>query len=191
MQLDSRQRKFLKGLAHHLKAVVHIGKDGLSPSLLQQIEQALLSHELIKVKLGESAPMDREAAAKELPEKTGAEFVQNIGRVFILYREHPEEPKIDLPFPRQMGEGEGDGGGAAEGAPPPDLGFATVRQRGPVGDAPAPRSPVRETRSDRDGAGDRPRKNTGGRAKAKPRSKKSKPPRRVNRGGPKRGGGRR
>src|SRR5690349_19920245 len=111
MTLDSRQRAHLKGLAHHLKAVVHIGKDGLSKQLLKQIEGALLDHELIKVKLGESSPLDRNQAQTELPKATGAEFVQNVGRVFVLYRPHPENPRIELPAPRFDDEAEGEGTG--------------------------------------------------------------------------------
>lgn len=173
MELDSRQRQYLKGLAHHLKPIVHLGKEGLTPSLLKQIDEALLQHELIKVKLGESSPLDRKAAATELPARTGAAFVQNIGRVFVLYREHPEEPTIDLPFPRRLEtpeeEGEGEGAGITFGP--------SVRQRGPT---PAPVSPAVRERPERDGAAAKPR--AGGRAKAKPRPKHSKPPRKKSRG---------
>lgn len=143
MELDSRQRQHLKGLAHHLKPIVHVGKDGLSNSLLQQIDAALLQHELIKVKLGESSPLDRKTAAGELPAKTGAAFVQNIGRVFVLYRAHPEEPRIELPLPRASEEG----GEALTGDAAGGMGLPSVRQRGPMTSPPAP-MPRRETRND-------------------------------------------
>jgi RNA-binding protein len=100
MPLTPRQRAHLKGLAHHLKPVVVIGKDGLSEPVVRQIGDALAHHELIKVKLGEGAPLDRKEALAALPAATGAEVVQNLGRNFVLYRADPEEPRIVLPQPR-------------------------------------------------------------------------------------------
>src|SRR5436190_20282675 len=129
MQLDSRQRQYLKGLAHHLKPIVYIGKDGLSDSLLRQIEEALLQHELIKVKLGESSPLDRSETSEQLPAKSGAALVQNIGRVFILYREHPEEPRLDLPPPRVVESEDGEGEAGDDGS---EAVLPSVRVRGPV-----------------------------------------------------------
>lgn len=179
VELDSRQRQHLKGLAHHLKPVVHIGKDGLTPALLSQIENALLSHELIKVKLGESAPMDRKEAQAALPEKTGAAFVQNVGKVFVLYRAHPEEPRLELPPPRRAEDAEGEegGSGGGEGGDLAESGLPTsVRRRGaaPGPSAPSPR-----------GRGPRPGPRRGGTARGE------KPPRRASeRRQHKRGGGR-
>jgi RNA-binding protein len=186
MELDSRQRQYLKGLAHHLKPIVHVGKDGITPSLLRQIDEALLQHELIKIKLTEGSPLDRKAASVELPAKTGAAFVQNIGRVFVLYREHPEEPTIDLPVrrPAQIQELDEDEepdteAVTAEEAAPPTITFGpSVRVRGAV---PKPVAPAIRERPELDGE-DEPAtpakpKSGGGRAKAKPRSKQNKPPR--------------
>ena len=134
MELDSRQRAHLKGLAHHLKPVVHVGKDGLSEALLKQIEGALIAHELIKVKLADSSPLDRAEASKELPEKSGAAFVQNVGKVIVLYRPHPEEPRIELPPSRIIGEDDEPGVGEDLSGGLPQ----SVRRRGPS--APAPSS---------------------------------------------------
>jgi RNA-binding protein len=99
--LTPRQRAHLKALAHHLKPVVLIGKDGLSDAVVHQIDTALADHELIKVKLGEGAPLDRKEALAALPGATGAEVVQNLGRNFVLYRADPEKPRITLPAPRE------------------------------------------------------------------------------------------
>jgi len=95
--LTPRQRAHLKGLAHHLKPVVHIGKDGLSEAVKTQIDDALAHHELIKVKLGDGAPLDRAETSAQLPALVGAHLVQNLGRLFVLYRAHPDEPQIVLP----------------------------------------------------------------------------------------------
>jgi RNA-binding protein len=97
VELTPRQRAYLKGLAHHLKPVVHIGKDGISDAVRVQIDEALAHHELIKVKLGENAPLDRDEATAALPAAVGAQLVQNLGRQFVLYRAHPDEPTIVLP----------------------------------------------------------------------------------------------
>lgn len=96
-ELTPRQRAHLKGLAHHLNPVVHVGRDGLSAAVQAQIEEQLAAHELIKVKLLDGAPLDRDAAAAELPGLVGAELVQNIGRLFVLYRPDPDDPRIELP----------------------------------------------------------------------------------------------
>ena len=159
MELDARQRQYLKGLAHHLKPVVHIGKDGVSESVVKQIDRALLDHELIKVKLADGAPIDRKEASAELPAKTGAAFIQNIGKVFVLYRQHPEEPRLELPPPRRLeddGEGPRDdestllrsvrqrGAAPIERQAPPDERNAPRREERPAQRAPAKRaSPAR------------------------------------------------
>lgn len=98
-ELTPRQRAHLKGLAHHLNPVVHIGKDGLSDAVKTQINDALDHHELIKVKLGDNAPLDRDATMTALPAAVGADLVQNLGRLFVLYRANPDDPKIVLPKP--------------------------------------------------------------------------------------------
>ena len=140
--LTSRQRQHLKKLAHHLNPVVHVGKDGISDSLRRQIDVALDRHELIKVKLTDSAPIDRDAATEQLPVAVGAFLVQNIGRVFILYRPHPEKPRIELPWATEPGasvEDEEEIGEVADvRAPRPRVGeslLRSVRERGPVGGA--------------------------------------------------------
>ena len=96
-ELTSKQRAYLKGLAHHLEPVVQIGKDGISEAVVREIASQLAHAELIKVRLGEGAPLDRDAAAEALPGAVGAHLVQNVGRVFVLYRPDPDEPTIQLP----------------------------------------------------------------------------------------------
>ena len=95
--LTAKQRAHLKGLAHHLDPVVHIGREGISEAVVRQIDEQLAAHELIKVKLGEGAPLDRDETAAQLPGAVGAHLVQNIGRLFVLYRPDPDAPRIELP----------------------------------------------------------------------------------------------
>ena len=98
MALTSKQRSHLRSLAHHLKPVVYVGKEGVGDSTLRSVEEALHNRELIKVKVQEAAPVDvREAGAELQAGIAGSELVQTIGRVAVLYRRHPEKPEIKLP----------------------------------------------------------------------------------------------
>jgi RNA-binding protein len=84
--LTAAERKALKAKAHKLDPVVHIGAKGLTDEVIAEIARALHAHELIKVRAG---VMDRDARDQALGlicEKTGAEAVQQVGKVFVLYR---------------------------------------------------------------------------------------------------------
>ncbi len=97
MPLSPSQRRYLRGLAHDLKPIVLVGAKGVTPALLQELEVALDHHELVKVKV---AAEDREAfrtQTAELAERAGAETVQTIGRMAVLYRRNAEEPRLALP----------------------------------------------------------------------------------------------
>ncbi len=97
-QLTPKQRAFLRSIAHHLRPVVHIGAEGVTPATLTSIMEAFNTRELLKVKVLESAPetardtADRVAAALE-----DVRAVQTIGRTVVLYRRHPQKPEIRLP----------------------------------------------------------------------------------------------
>ena len=97
MELDSRQRQYLKGLAHHLKPIVHLGKDGLTPSLLKQIDEALLQHELIKVKVAAEDREARDAMIQDIADRAGAALVQRIGHTAVLDRPSTDKRQIVLP----------------------------------------------------------------------------------------------
>ncbi len=95
--LSSKQRRHLRSLAHSLKPVVHVGKGGIDDGLVAAVEQALLDHELIKVKIGENTGMEREAAADAIAQKTKSDIAQVLGNIVLLYRAHPDDPTIELP----------------------------------------------------------------------------------------------
>jgi len=96
--ITPKQRAHLKSLAHHLKPVVYVGKEGVTESTVRSMEEALNTRELIKVRVQEAAPQDVREAGAELAERVaGAELVQTIGRVAVIYRRHPEKPEIVLP----------------------------------------------------------------------------------------------
>jgi RNA-binding protein len=92
--LTSKQRQFLKGLAHDKKPVILVGNKGISDPLVKETMGALLAHELIKVRLAEG---DLDATAQDIADRTAAELVERIGKVALLYKRHPKEPTIVLP----------------------------------------------------------------------------------------------
>jgi RNA-binding protein len=96
MPLTSRQRRYLKGLAHHLDPVVLLGAQGLSEAVVAKVEVELQHHELIKVRVGEGPP-DVAEVGPELATRTGAELVQVIGHIAVLYRRRAKDPEIVLP----------------------------------------------------------------------------------------------
>ncbi len=98
--LTGKQRRHLRALAHPMKPIVQVGKDGLDDGLVAAVDQALADHELVKIKVGESAGVDRHAAADELAAKTHSEVAQVLGNIVLLYRPHPEDPTIKLPVPK-------------------------------------------------------------------------------------------
>jgi RNA-binding protein len=84
-------------LAHSIKPTVQVGKDGVSDKLIMAADDALFTHELIKLKILEAAPCNRKEAAPELAKRLGAHMVSLVGRTVTLYRAHPEKPQIQLP----------------------------------------------------------------------------------------------
>lgn len=95
--MTGKQKRHLRSLAHPLKPVVNLGKQGLSAETRSEIESQLLEHELIKLKVLDSCPITNKECADELQQENGFEVVQIIGKTLALYCPHPEEPKIELP----------------------------------------------------------------------------------------------
>ena len=96
-EITGAQRKYLKGMAHHLSPLVQIGKNGLTDAVVKSIDEALDIHELIKVRMGD--PEDKKGMADEIAQRTRSARVGLIGHIVILYRRQPDPEKrtIDLP----------------------------------------------------------------------------------------------
>lgn len=94
LHLSTRHRRKLRALAHPLKPVVLMGQSGLSDGVKQAVEAALLDHELIKVQMRQ--PEDKQATAHALADATGSALCGLVGHVVILYRPHPDTPRIVL-----------------------------------------------------------------------------------------------
>ena len=88
-------RRRLRSLGHALDPVVQIGKLGASEGVFKQVAQALLDHELIKVKLGTECPETRFELAERFGAESGVNVVQILGRIVLLYKRHPKKPKYE------------------------------------------------------------------------------------------------
>ena len=88
-QLSPSRRRELKARAHALDPVVFIGGAGLSPTVVAEIDRGLKSHELIKVRVNGADHTGREAILEEICRQTGAQPVQHIGKILVLFRENP------------------------------------------------------------------------------------------------------
>ena len=95
--LTTKQRQFLKGLAHSLSPVVRLGKGGLTTAVVDETKKSLLAHELIKVRIDVEDGPARRAVAEELARAAEADVAGTIGKLAILYRPRDEKPKIKLP----------------------------------------------------------------------------------------------
>jgi RNA-binding protein len=84
--LSPAERKQLKARAHQLEPVVMIGSKGLTDEVVKEVELALKAHELVKVRAASLERDAREVAFQALCERTGAEGLQHIGKVFVIYR---------------------------------------------------------------------------------------------------------
>lgn len=97
--LSGKQRRHLRGLGHHLDPVVLVGKEGVSEGLLGALEQALLEHELIKVRFLESVEGDRHDLAQALSRQSGAALIQVLGRTALYYKRRPDDdPRPHIPL---------------------------------------------------------------------------------------------
>ena len=96
MNLTTKQRQFLKGLAHHISPVVMLGGNGLTEGVLAEIDNALNHHELIKVKIAGADREVKQLIIDAIVRETNAVNVQTIGHVLVLYRQS-DDKKITLP----------------------------------------------------------------------------------------------
>ena len=95
MSLSQAQKKAFRSIGHHLDPVVTVSENGASEGVLAELDRALRDHELVKVKLALPDRDDRSAMLDELVTESGAELVQKIGKMALLYRHNPKvNPKL-------------------------------------------------------------------------------------------------
>ncbi len=84
-------------MAHELDPTVYIGKSGLTENIKKEMLTGFEARELVKVKIQEGCTLEPKEVANQLADELDAEFVQAIGRKFVLYRESKDHKKIELP----------------------------------------------------------------------------------------------
>lgn len=97
MALTSKQKQFLKGLAHPLAPVVRVGRGRLKESVVEETKKSLFAHELIKVRIESDDSAERRTIAQTLASAADAEIAGSVGKIAMLYREREEKPSIKLP----------------------------------------------------------------------------------------------
>jgi len=95
--LTSKQKQFLKGLAHPLAPIVRVGRGGVSDSVVAETKKSLDAHELIKVRIDADDSALRKELAARLASASDAQIAGMIGKTLILYRRRDEDPDIKLP----------------------------------------------------------------------------------------------
>lgn len=97
MELNSRQRAYLKGLASTLDPVFQIGKGSLTPEVTEAVLEAFNNRELIKIAVLKNCFDDPKEIAQILAERTHSTVVHVIGKKIVLYKENKDKKKIELP----------------------------------------------------------------------------------------------
>ena len=97
--LSESQKKYLRGLGHQLKPVIMVGESGLSATLVAEFESTLTHHELIKVRVRVGDRQSRDRMIEELCTTAGAELVQRIGNMALVYRANPKKKKNRILLP--------------------------------------------------------------------------------------------
>jgi len=94
MTLTEQQKKRLRGLGHKLKSVITVGNAGLSNPLLEEFESSLEHHELMKVRISAANREERDAAIQALCEYSGAQLIQRVGNIGLLFRKKKKNSKF-------------------------------------------------------------------------------------------------
>ncbi|MEC0230544.1 ribosome assembly RNA-binding protein YhbY [Paenibacillus alba] len=95
--LTGKQKRYLRSMAHHVDPIFQVGKGGVNEHLIRHIQEALEVRELIKITVLNNSGEDRNEVGAELAEQSGAELVQVIGKIVVLYKESRDKKKIELP----------------------------------------------------------------------------------------------
>jgi RNA-binding protein len=101
LMASSKLRRSLRAHGHALSALVQVGKGGLSPAVIKQVEQTLADHELVKLKVDTDSPDDRLAVAERLGALPGVNIVQIVGHAVLIYKRHPQEPRFEGATPEE------------------------------------------------------------------------------------------
>lgn len=95
--LTKSQIKYLQNLAQNYKAVVQIGKNGITGSTFHSIEENLQANELVKVRILNNCGLEAKSIGKEMADYFNAEFISALGNIFVIYKKNHDKEKINLP----------------------------------------------------------------------------------------------
>lgn len=95
--LSQNQKKYLRGIAHGLNPIIIIGAQGITDSLMAELEKALQFHELLKIKMAAGEREDRKKMIDHVVDQTKAQLVQSVGKMFVIYRPRPKDSQLILP----------------------------------------------------------------------------------------------
>ncbi len=96
-KLSNNQKKYLRGIAHGLNPMIIIGTNGVTESLMEELESTLTHHEILKIKISLGDRNERQEITQHILEQTGALLVQSVGKTCIIYRQNKE---TELPLPK-------------------------------------------------------------------------------------------
>jgi len=88
--MNSTRKKQLKAQSHSLKPIILIGQSGLTESVLKEIDSALDTHELLKIKIRAEKDV-RKQISHQIIEESQAELIQSIGQIIAVYRRNPDK----------------------------------------------------------------------------------------------------
>ncbi len=97
-KLSNNQKKYLRGIAHGLNPMIMIGANGVTESLMEELESTLTHHEILKIKIASADRDERQKITERILKQTGALLVQAVGKTCIIYRQNEE---TELPLPKK------------------------------------------------------------------------------------------
>ncbi len=96
-KLTNNQKKYLRGIAHGLNPMIMIGANGITESLMTELESTLAHHEILKIKIASADRDERKQMIEHIISESGALLVQSVGKICVIYRQNEE---TELPLPR-------------------------------------------------------------------------------------------
>lgn len=91
--LTGKQRRTLRALGHHLAVIVQVGHDGVTDGVIEALDEALQTHELVKAQIADEREA-RAAAAKRLAGETNSVVAQELGRTVLFFRKREKKSKF-------------------------------------------------------------------------------------------------
>ena len=99
--ITTKQRAYLRSLAHGISPIFQLGKNGIEDAFLKQIDDALEARELLKIAVLNNSGYETREASDAICEELKCEGIQAIGNKVVLYRQSRKNPKIELPKPNK------------------------------------------------------------------------------------------